>query len=178
MTLTIPAHTATTTRGPRRGALYCRSTGRRLSPRQGDERLAGSPVAVVVLDDGTTAPIMGDTLVGRMPTSDQRFSRGAAAAIVVEDPGQHISRCHLLLRISQWDVQVIDLGSRNGTWVLDEHGDWNQLLPGIAHHTMRGQAIRFGMRCLTLHHLQRDQETMITGQQTRECLPQRPTARW
>jgi pSer/pThr/pTyr-binding forkhead associated (FHA) protein len=56
--------------------------------------------------EGTRFPIRrGETLVGR----------SAYCTIVISDPS--VSREHAALRLTQSDLQIADLGSRNGTFV-------------------------------------------------------------
>lgn len=146
------------TQQPERGAMYCRSTGQRLGPRQRINPTNGAPVAVAVFDDGTSLSLTGDTVVGRSPQQDARVSKGQAGAIIITSQAPHrISRCHLLLRVTHWDVEVIDLGSRNGTWLSSVDGDWARIVPGLGHNVGDGQAVRFGSRCFAMHYLQRNQ---------------------
>lgn len=138
-----------------REALYCRSTGQRLAPDEGLEPAAGSPIAIAVFDDGNAIPLFGDSLLGRTPELDRRVLTGSAEAIVVEDPSRQISRCHVLLRFRQWDIEVIDLGSRNGTSVSTSDGDWIDVVPGLGNRMVDGQRVRLASRTITIHHLRR-----------------------
>ena len=70
--------------------------------------------------EGTRFPIRrGETLIGR----------SAYCTIVISDPS--ISREHVAIRMSTAGVQVVDLGSRNGTFVNGERiTDSHPLVPG------------------------------------------------
>ncbi len=142
---------------PRTGdaALYCRRTGRRLAPDDGRTPGVGDDVAIVVVDDGTTVPIDGDVVIGRDPAADRRVAAGTAVALELVDPERQVSRCHLLLRVRAWSVEVIDLGSSNGTALGEDDGSWTALVPGLGHEVPDGRPIRLGRRTLTVHRLQR-----------------------
>lgn len=139
---------------PMNEALYCRSTGRRLAPAHGLEPTSGAPIAVAVLDDGTSLPLFGDAVLGRSPDLDHRVRQGVADALTITDPRRQLSRCHALLRVDRWRVETIDLGSRNGTAVMAADGEWERLLPGIGTPVRDGQQIRLASRILTIFHLQ------------------------
>ena len=134
-----------------RHALYCPQTGRRINPSQGDAPPEGAPVAVVVFERGETLPITRDTLFGRSPYVDREVLRDERDSALVADPDDAVSRRHLLLRVRQWNLEAIDMGSRNGTLILDESGDWMRLVPGMAYPVADGQKLRIGSRMLTVH---------------------------
>ena len=119
-------------------ALYCRSTGRRLAPAAALEPAEGSPIAIAVFHDGRTIPLSGD-----------------AAAITLDDPTRQLSRCHVLLRVDRWQIEVIDLGSRNGTAICDEDGHWHSLMPGIGTTLEDGQLVGLASSVMRVHRLVR-----------------------
>ena len=153
MTLTHDHH-------PMNEALYCRATGRRLSPVAGLEPAAGAPIAVAVFDDGESVPLFGDTVLGRSPELDPRVRRGEATPLTLDDPTAEMSRCHALLRVNRWEVEVIDLGSRNGTALqmvgADSAADptWRRIMPGLAASITDGQPILLASRVISIYHLQ------------------------
>lgn len=136
-------------------ALYCRSTGRRLAPRTALSPNSGSPVAVAVFHDGTTVPLIGDSVLGRFPNLDQRVIDGYAAPITLADPTRQLSRCHALLRVQRWQIDVVDLGSRNGTALADATGHWHNVMPGIGTVIDDGQLLRLGSSVMRIHRLVR-----------------------
>lgn len=134
-------------------ALYCRATGRRLAPAQGRAPTDGSPIAVGVFDDGVSISFAGDSVIGRLPGADTRVRAGTAHPVALHDPSRELSRCHVLIRVDRWRVEVVDLGSRNGTAVSTPDGRWRPVLPGIGEVVVDGQQIRLASRVLTVHHL-------------------------
>ena len=57
-----------------------------------------------------------------LPIGLGRVEVGAAAAVVIDDPKQTVSRRHLAIKmLADGSVEVEDLGSRNGTFVGDSH---------------------------------------------------------
>jgi hypothetical protein len=68
-------------------------------------------------DDGTSAELDLDLVVGREPQFDPDVVSGSARPVLLTDTEGVISRRHLRIVLSGWDVQVVDLGSANGTFV-------------------------------------------------------------
>lgn len=135
--------------------LYSRVDGRRVAPHRSRRPAPGEQIAVVVLDDGQSHSINRSAVLGRMPGDDRRVRAGTASAILVPDADRQVSRSHALLRIDGWCVEAIDLGSRNGSWIMGEDGDWNRLIPGIAQSLEDGATLCLGsrhVRVRTLHH--------------------------
>ena len=56
-------------------------------------------------------------LLGGYPEIDPLVQRGEARGIVLDDPDMSVSRVHAELRLVDWDVQLLDRGSTNGTHV-------------------------------------------------------------
>ena len=79
-------------------------------------------LGVLVFDDGSTYGLESGYVLGRAPQGHEALSAGAALALVVDDAREHVSRSHLLLELSGWDVRITDLGSQNGTFVLPPDG--------------------------------------------------------
>lgn len=142
-------------------ALYSWLTGRRLDPTAGRAPADGQPVAVMVLDDGTSAHLVEDSVIGRDPDIDRRVRRSGATPVLIDDPSMMVSRCHAMLRIRGWRIDVIDLGSQNGTFVELDLGDgrpdtndgWTRCVPGLAHTLRVSGRIRLGERTLSVHPL-------------------------
>jgi len=100
------------------GAKYCSSCGTSMvhltlklvdGPRP--------PLGILVLSDGSVVPVDSDLVIGREPGTHQDVVEGRARAVVVDDPQLSVSRCHAAVRLQDWDVHVVDLGSQNGTAV-------------------------------------------------------------
>ncbi|MEM9039602.1 MAG: FHA domain-containing protein [Actinomycetota bacterium] len=138
-------------RPPHLEALYSPLTGRRLAPDDGRAPIAGTPVAVLVVDGGPTIPLFGDAVLGRRPFDDRRVVGGVAESIVLDDPRRCVSRCHAFLRVDRWRVEAIDLGSCNGTSTSVDGGPWSSLVPGIGHVLRDGQRLRLGRIGIAVH---------------------------
>ena len=73
-------------------------------------------LAVLRASNGQTVEVVGSVLVGRAPARD-RARTPDAALLTVTSPSHDISRTHLEVSASGWDVVVTDLHSTNGTYV-------------------------------------------------------------
>jgi FHA domain len=76
------------------------------------------PLGLLVFDDGTTWSVDAEYVVGRTPEADERVRNGELRALMVDDRGDTVSRVHAEVRIRDWDVLLVDAGSRNGTFVV------------------------------------------------------------
>ncbi len=150
-----PVVSPTADDGASRHALYCPQTGRRLAPERGMAPPEGTAIAVVVFEDGETISVHKDVLLGRSPELDPAVVAGDRDAVTIVDPTKATSRSHLLLRQHNWDLHAVDLGSRNGTLVLSENGEWLRLTPGLAHPIADGQRLRIGSRTVAVHYTAR-----------------------
>jgi hypothetical protein len=86
-------------------------------------------LGVVVLDDGTTFSVDDDYVIGREPEHDQRVIDGTARPLVLPDVEGTVSRSHALLAVVDWDVQLTDLGSSNGTYITAPNASGSTPLP-------------------------------------------------
>ncbi|MEZ5375241.1 MAG: FHA domain-containing protein [Acidimicrobiales bacterium] len=73
-------------------------------------------LGTLVFDGGRRVALTGDVMIGRNPTR----SGDQWIPAVVE--GERISRTHLTVRCSAWEVFVEDVGSHNGTVVVPADG--------------------------------------------------------
>lgn len=97
---------------------YCAACGaalaqRTLVPYQGPR----PPLGLFVLDDGTALSLEGDYLFGRDPDRAPEVTGGAARPAKVTSPDGSVSRRHLRVALDGWDVNLVDLGSVNGTQI-------------------------------------------------------------
>nr|WP_246497281.1 FHA domain-containing protein [Sphaerisporangium rubeum] len=97
---------------------YCAVCGialvqRTLVPYKGER----PPLGVLLLDDGMTLNLETDYLLGRDPERAPEVTSGEARPARVTSPDGSVSRRHLRVRLDGWDVNLIDLGSVNGTQV-------------------------------------------------------------
>ena len=99
-------------------ARYCAICGismaqQTLLPRLGPR----PPLGVLVLDDGSIFSLDTDYVIGRSPLREPDVAAGNARPLRIEDPNGVLSRAHARIRLDGWQVQVVDLGSANGTRV-------------------------------------------------------------
>ena len=67
--------------------------------------------------------------------------------MIVTDPQRSTSRVHAEIRLSGWDVTVVDRGSANGTWLLPAGAtDWQRLAPDSPARVPTGARVRVGQR--------------------------------
>ncbi|GAB2950673.1 FHA domain-containing protein [Nonomuraea sp. NPDC052634] len=97
---------------------YCAVCGialvqRTLVPYKGPRPSLG----VLILDDGTTLPLETDYLLGRDPERAPEVAGGSARPAKVTSPDGSVSRRHLRVALDGWDVNLVDLGSVNGTQI-------------------------------------------------------------
>ncbi|WP_431898039.1 FHA domain-containing protein [Nonomuraea sp. bgisy101] len=75
------------------------------------------PLGVLMLDDGTSLPLDSDYLLGRDPERAPEVAGGTARPAKVTSPDGSVSRRHLRVALDGWDVNLVDLGSVNGTQI-------------------------------------------------------------
>lgn len=103
------------------------------------------PLGVLVLDDGMALRLDTDYLLGRDPERDAQVTSGKARPARVDDHSGSVSRRHLQVRLHDWDVQLVDLGSVNGTYVLGPgESDYRQIPPRQPVTIWPGTTVRLG----------------------------------
>ncbi|MDF5753805.1 FHA domain-containing protein [Spongiactinospora sp. TRM90649] len=75
------------------------------------------PLGVLLLDDGMTLRLDTDYLLGRDPERAAEVTSGQARPAKVTSPDGSVSRRHLRVALDGWDVNLVDLGSVNGTQI-------------------------------------------------------------
>jgi hypothetical protein len=75
------------------------------------------PLGMLVLDDGMTLHLEADYLLGRDPERAPEVAGGTARPAKVTSPDGSVSRRHLRVALEGWDVNLVDLGSVNGTQI-------------------------------------------------------------
>jgi len=134
-----------------REAQYCSQRGRRLSPRDGERPEPDQSVAVLVFETGESVAVLADTLIGREPMDHHNTMSGQWRGLQVDDDAALMSRMHLLLRTVGWEIEAVDLGSRNGSFVALDGDDWVRLLPGVPYRLANGQKLKVGGRRFAVH---------------------------
>ena len=99
----------------------------------------------LLLDNGSTYLLDEDLVIGREPGT---AGRGGPKPIRVQDETGQLSRRHVEIRLVEWTVQLVDLGSANGTFVTDPSSGNREtrLLPHRAHVLVPGSHVRIGGR--------------------------------
>jgi hypothetical protein len=107
-------------------------------------------LGVLVVDDGSAIVLHGSCVFGREPERSESARRGATPIRLPDQSGQ-MSRAHAEVRLVEWEVMVVDLGSTNGTFVRlpgDPQprrltaGNGITLVPG-AEVTIGGRVLKF-----------------------------------
>lgn len=98
----------------------------------------------VVFDDGSTFGLDRSYLIGREPGEpDDRYT----APLTIQDNNETLSRRHAELRLVDWAVHLVDLGSTNGSFIWDVTMErWNQLAPAQPVALSQGDTIALGRR--------------------------------
>ncbi|GHH71140.1 hypothetical protein GCM10017673_24080 [Streptosporangium violaceochromogenes] len=104
------------------------------------------PLGVLLLDDGMTLRLDTDYLVGRDPERAPEVADGSARPAKVTSPDGSVSRRHLRVALDGWDVNLVDLGSVNGTQV-QRPGDsgFYDIPPNEAVTILPGTTVRIGV---------------------------------
>ena len=113
------------------------------------------PLGVLVLDDGSTFGVDDEYVLGREPDIDPAVISGSMVPLVVDDPGRSVSRVHARVTLQEWDVQISDAGSANGTYVAAPGSvEWERLEPDQPRTLEPGGRVRLGQRELVFdsHH--------------------------
>ncbi|MEQ8716292.1 MAG: FHA domain-containing protein [Acidimicrobiales bacterium] len=109
-------------------ARYCNRCG--LSMLQLTHNLIAAPrptLGFLVFDDGATWAIDRSYLIGRDPTAP---TSTALDRLGVSGDASTVSIDHAEVRLENWDVTLVDLGSTNGTFVWDAATHrWERLAP-------------------------------------------------
>lgn len=118
-----------------------------------DERVGGlvagprPALGRLVFDDGAAHVVDGGYLVGGRPDTDDRVRTGELRPIVVADEAGSVAQAHAEIRVSGWDVMVVDAGSHNGTYVSGpDEGQWTPLPPRRSRRLLPGTRVRLGGR--------------------------------
>ncbi|MEL7155226.1 MAG: FHA domain-containing protein [Actinomycetota bacterium] len=107
----------------------------------------------VVFDDGSTFGLNRSYLIGREPGEP---SDPHCAPLTIQDNNETLSRRHAELRLVEWTVQLVDLGSTNGSFIWDtqmEH--WNQIAPNQPVNLEPGDTVALGRRTFVFESVTR-----------------------
>ncbi len=126
----------------------CRECGAPIDERVGGLVTGPRPVlGTLLFDDGAAHLVDGGYLVGRAPDADDRVRTGELRPIAIDDQAGSVSHAHAEIRVSGWDVMVVDTGSGNGTYVSGpDEGQWTALPPRRSRRLLPGTRVRLGAR--------------------------------
>ena len=106
------------------------------------------PLGVLVGDDGGIYRLDRGYLVGSTPGQDPTVGGGLARPLVLH--GSDVSGSHAELRLSDWDVLIVDRGSAAGTCVFEPGAsEWARLNPFEPRVLPPGTHVAFGQRVMT-----------------------------
>ncbi len=107
----------------------------------------------IVFDDGASFGLDRSYVIGREPSAGDNPD---AELLVIHDNNDTLSRTHAELRLDGWTVQIVDLGSTNGTYVWDAQNDrWNQLTAGHPIELQSGETVALGRRTFVFESVSR-----------------------
>ncbi|MGF1598982.1 MAG: FHA domain-containing protein, partial [Acidimicrobiales bacterium] len=107
----------------------------------------------VVFDDGSTFGLDRSYVIGREPGM---VDDPNTAPLTIQDNNETLSRRHAELRLTDWEVHVVDLGSTNGTFVWDAAFErWNQITPHQPMALNPGDTVALGRRTLVYESVTR-----------------------
>jgi FHA domain len=116
-------------------------------PETGGGSPSGKSIGVIVFEDGTSYALDKDYIIGREPENDAAVVAGRAGPLVVDDAERSISRVHAELRLFGSELQIVDRGSTNGTYVWsDTNADWVRLVPNQVASVKPGGWVAVGSR--------------------------------
>ena len=107
----------------------------------------------VVFDDGSTFGLDRSYLIGREPgePADRH-----TAPLTIQDNNETLSRRHAEIRLIDWTVHLIDLGSTNGTFIWDAaYERWNKLEEHQLASLPPGATVALGRRTFVFESVNR-----------------------
>nr|WP_281363780.1 FHA domain-containing protein [Nocardioides daedukensis] len=104
-------------------------------------RVPRPALGTVIAVSGESLPLTGPVVIGRAPQA-ARFT-GTEAPRLMKLPHPHISSSHVALRIEDWNVLAVDLGSTNGTF-LRRNGRPPFRLSDTSHLLVPGDVLDLG----------------------------------
>jgi hypothetical protein len=115
------------------------------------EHVSGTrpPLGVLMTDDGAIYRLDRSYLVGSNASRDPTVGGGLARPLVLR--GSDVSGSHAELRLTDWDVTVVDRGSAAGTCIFEPGAtEWSRLRPYEPRAVSPGTHVAFGQRVVTI----------------------------
>jgi len=137
---------------------YCSQCGRKMGINATAVLVKGPrpPLGLFLLDDGGAIPVATNLLIGRDATSHPDVVAGSRQAVLLTDASNVVSRHHLAITLEEWTITVADLGSANGTVLIDARtGATQPLQTNVPTPMDAGDRLQIGPRILQLelHHV-------------------------
>ncbi|MFC9966047.1 FHA domain-containing protein [Nocardia ignorata] len=127
---------------------FCTVCGMPVDQTQALAEVVRPPLGMLVLDDGMTYLLAADAVIGRDPENSEAAQRGLIP-LRIDDTSGGMSRAHAEVHLVNWDVQLLDRGSTNGTRSrLPGYRDWIRLTPNQPLVLVPGTEIMIGNRVL------------------------------
>ncbi|GAC68655.1 FHA domain-containing protein [Gordonia soli] len=106
------------------------------------------PLGWLLLDNGSTHLLDEDLVIGREPGAVGGRRTGTPKPVQVPDETGQLSRRHAEIRLVEWSVQLVDLGSANGTFVIEPQSGNREIriLAHRPHLLVPGSHVRVGGR--------------------------------
>lgn len=125
--------------------------------REAAEDAADGGGYVLILDDGGTLALVADLLLGREPATHADVASGNRRGLLIVDETSAVSRHHLAVSTHREGVDVTDLGSANGTMVVNgSTGTASPLVPKRATRLSIGDRVHLGARSFQLGYRRED----------------------
>ncbi|MFC4377490.1 FHA domain-containing protein [Nocardia halotolerans] len=127
-------------------AAFCTVCGMPVDQTQALAEVVRPPLGMLVLDDGMTFLMAADAVIGRDPENSEAAQRGLIP-LRIDDTSGGMSRAHAEVHLVNWDVQLIDRGSTNGTRSRPPgYRDWIRLTPNQPLVLVPGTEVMIGNR--------------------------------
>lgn len=102
----------------------------------------------LILDTGQRIVLAGPIIIGRAPRA--RASEPTATLLPIADETMSVSATHLIVGPDPQGAWVEDIGSTNGSEVVDSAGGTTSIGPGVRVRVPAGSTLRFGDRSALL----------------------------
>ncbi len=140
-------------------AVHCSQCGAKMVANDATVLINGPrpPLGLLVVDDGATWSLNADLILGREPSGHPDVLAGRATAMTLHDDSLSLSRQHARIMLNEWTVQVIDMGSSNGTYINRNRAnqEWAPVSDDQPTTVQAGDRVRVGGRIvqIELHHV-------------------------
>ena len=119
-------------------------------PPEARDQVSGTrpPLGILITDGGAIYRLDRGYLVGSNSSRDPTVGGGLARPLVLT--GSDVSGSHAEVRLTDWDVSVVDRGSAAGTCIFEPGAtEWARLRPYEPRALAPGTHVAFGQRVVT-----------------------------